>query len=181
VVAKISKLPVKGPCRKSIEAALTKNPGTGAPTDIIFPLTIAKSFTVDTDYVTIKFPKPSNFIPGSDIDFVVNWTKSQDTNQSGKKAKWQIEYFFTDVGYDVATDTPDGTLSGESTYADSGTTIHIAHDVTSGLTIASENVQEDKNFLYVKLKAITPSSDELSEPVLLTICMGYVGYLSQVV
>lgn len=160
-----------------VEASSAKNSGLGAPTDIEFPFTIAKQFTIDNDYIKIKYKKPSNWAPGSNIIFDLNWTKSQDTDQSGNKVKWQVEYLFADVDYDISEATPDDTLTSEQTYIDSGTTTHIAYQTGDLLEIIPANVQEDKNYLYAKIGAITPSSSELSEPVLLTINLCYTGFL----
>jgi len=160
-----------------ISAAQVKTTGAGAPTLIVFPLTIAQQFTVDNDYIIIKYRKPVDWVPGSDIRFCLNWTKSQDTDQSGNKVKWQVEYYFTDIGYDIAYATPDGTLSAEDTYDDAGTTTHIAYQADNSLTILNASVQEDKNFLYIKVSSITPSALTLAEPVLLTVSMRYTAYL----
>lgn len=160
----------------ALSAAQTKNPGTGAPTDVEYPFTLAKRFTVDNDFVVVKYHKPNRWMPGSNIIFRLNWTKYQDTDQSGNKVKWQIEYLFTDIGYDISNATPDGTLTSEQTYTDSGTTTHIAYDTNEDLEITTENVQEDKDYLYVKIGPIAPSANALVEPVLLTIVMSYYGY-----
>jgi len=161
-------------------ASQAKNTGAGAPTPKEFQFTLAQQFTVDNDFIAIKYRKPTNYVSGSDVVFSLNWTKSQDTDQSGNKVKWQIEYFFTDVGYDIAYNVADGILTAEDTYEDSGTTTHIAYEANGGLIIPNASVQEDKNFLYTKISAITPSSNTLSEPVLLTILMCYTGFIPKI-
>lgn len=154
-----------------------KTSGLGAPTIIEFPFILGQQFTVGNDFVTIKTKKPDNWVPNTDLLFKLNWTKSQDTNQENNRVKWQIDYFFTDVGYDISESTQDGTLESEQLYLDDGTTTHIAYDTGNDLIITADNIQEEKNFLYTKISAVTPSQDTLSEPVLLTINFFYYGYL----
>ena len=170
-VYKIERICVRTPTSQA------KNTGTGAPTLKEFPLTIAQQMTIDNDFLTFKYFKPPNFVSGSDLYFNLNWTKSQDTDQSTKKVKWQIDYYFLDIGDDVAKSTPDGSLTSERTYADDGTTTHLAYNTGSDLTITSANVNEDKTYLYIKVSAIAPSSNALAEPVLLTVCYDYFGYV----
>ena len=160
---------------KILPAAQVKTTGAGAPTLIAFPLTIGQQFTVDNDYIVVKYRKPADWVPGSNIIFGLNWTKSQDTDQSGNKIKWQLEYFFVDIGDDISIATPDATLTVEQTYIDAGTTTHIGY--TANIEITSENVSDTKDYFYIKLSTITPSELTLIEPVLLTICMQYDAYL----
>jgi len=157
-------------------SAQAKNVGVGAPTLLEFPFTIAQQMTVDNDFLTFKYFRPINYVSGTDLGFNLNWTKSQDTDQSGKKVKWQMEYLFLDIGDDVSNATPDGTLTSERTYLDAGTTEHIAYNTGSDLTIPTANINEDKAYLYLKVSAIAPSSNGLAEPALLTVCYDYWGY-----
>lgn len=165
--------------RKSIivNAAQVRAAGLGAPTLIEFPFILGQAFTINNDFVTIKIKKPDDWAPNTALEYQLNWTKSQDTDQSNNRVKWQVEYFFTDVGYDISESTADSTLTSEDIYLDDGTTTHIAYSTNSDLIITANNVQSEKDFLYSKISAITPSQDTLSEPVLLTINFFYYGYL----
>lgn len=148
----------------------------GAPSNIEFPFTIGEAFTVGTDLLVAKFKRPNNYVTNTGIRITLNWTKSQDTDQSGNKVKWKLSYYFIDIGGDVAEPTPDGVLYSERTYEDSGTATHIAYDTGNDFVIAAENVPADKKYLYLKFEAVTPSSNTLVEPVLLTVNIFYTGY-----
>lgn len=157
-------------------AATARNVGSGAPSILELPFTIAQQMTVDNDFLTFKYYRPVNFVHGTALDFRLNWTKSQVTDQSGNKVKWKLEYLFVDIGDDVADATPDGTLYSEQTYSDEGTTERLAYSTSTDLTITSENVQEDKPYLYIKVAPVASSAPALIEPALLSVRFDYLGY-----
>ncbi len=140
-------------------------PGPEQPSPARYGNTYALEFTVDNDQAGRLFRMP----PDSDLStvrFHIHWTKSQDTDQSGKRVKWRIDVtHFNGYSDDVAVAGEQ--LELEDVYDDDGTTEHIGY--TTG--DFSAPTIPGAGYLAVNVTAVAPSANALAEPALLSVDM----------
>jgi len=83
------------------------------------------AFTLNTDHVHGVLRVPSHFT--ANFKPHIHWTKSQNTNQSGKTVQWKWSYtLFTSNGTDVTVSNTD-VLTDVDTYDDTGTTNRVVY------------------------------------------------------
>lgn len=134
---------------------------------------LVSAFTVDSDQAHKVIKIPLNFISNAAVH--LHWTKSQDTDQSGNKVLWQVSY----TAYNGYTDAVDGSgtvVSFEDTYEDSGADTHVVYR-TDDLPINS-GISRGQ-YVAFKIEAITPSSNTLAEPALISMDFTYLGRINR--
>jgi hypothetical protein len=134
---------------------------------------LVSTFTVDQDQAHKVIKIPLNFI--SDAAVHLHWTKSQDTDQSGNKVKWQVSYTVYD-GFSEAIDGAGTVVSFEDTYEDAGADVHVVYR-TDNLPINSGIARGQ--YVAFKIEAITPSSNTLAEPALISMDFTYLGRINR--
>lgn len=123
-------------------------------------------FTLNTDsaYRIFKIPRG---VQGA-VSMHAHWTKSQDTDQSGKAVRWRITYkVFNGFNEDGAG--AGATFDFDDTYDDAGTVTRIVHhspNVVLGDLAAGY-------YLSVKVEAVTPPGSALVDPGLVALDITY--------
>ena len=125
------------------------------------------TFSVDIDSAYRLYKIPGGFI--GEASAHVHWTKSQDTDQSGKAVRWRLTYkVFNGYNEDGANDGAI-TVDLDDTYDDAGTTTRIVYG-TLNVPLAGFL---PRNYLSMKIEAVTPGGIALVEPGLVALDIVY--------
>lgn len=134
---------------------------------------LVSSFTVDSDQAHKTIKIPLNFVDNPAVH--LHWTKTQDTDQSGNRVKWQVSYTVYN-GYDETIDGAGTVTSYEQEYVDNGADSHVVYrtinlPINTGITAGK--------YVAFKIEAIAPSSNTLAEPGLITMDFTYRGRINR--
>jgi hypothetical protein len=110
-------------------------------------------FVLNQDENFGKIFVPDDYVSGGKIR--VCWTKTANTDQAGKRVKWQLKYKVYECGTESAITGTDDTLTEEDIYEDSGLNDYVEY-LTSGFVIPSLAINKMITF---NIKSITPSQD----------------------
>lgn len=147
-------------------------PAATAPTLNHYGCTPVMEFTVDTDQAGRIFRTSPGMVDGT-VGGHIHWTKSQDSDQSGNKVKWQVEYK-TWNGHDENAAGAGLFKTVEDTYLSSATGAD-SRIVYKAVFIGDESIPPN-TYISMKLSAITPSSDTLAEPALVSLDMTWLEW-----
>lgn len=145
-------------------------PPTNPPAVIIFGITVALEFTVDTDKAYVVQHIPNDYVSGTDIDLNLIWTRSSTgSDDSTKMVKWQIKWITASVGANLNSGETTETI--EDTYDSSDTSSQIMYR-TGNIVIPASSISSGDCLIF-EIKAITPSGTALSDPALVAMCLTY--------
>lgn len=99
-------------------------PGHGAD-PVVYGTTMGLHFQKDDDLIYTVNKIQTSYV--SDPSFHVHWTKSSDTNQSGRTVRWVLNYTVFNGNSHNINVAPTGTAIWNSTYNDAGTTNRIVY------------------------------------------------------
>lgn len=128
-------------------------------------------FTLNTDSVSVKLPKPVDYVSGA-LNFSVYWTNDGGVDDNGKTVKAQMSYQTTSEGDPVSGNHANSPKTVEDTYASASG--WIEHH-SSAMTIAAADFV-DEECIFAKISFITPTGTALTcEPHLIGLCLSYLA------
>jgi hypothetical protein len=143
------------------------------PVPVVYGAVLGDIYTVNNDEGYQVHKIPSRYV--GNLKFHVHWTKSSDVNEVNKNVRWEVSYNSVNDGEDL--NAAPTVLTVEDTYLDSGTTTKIQYSTTS-MDIPGAVAGD---YLFLKIRAVTPSSNALSQPpVLLSLDITYTLYVGEV-
>lgn len=143
--------PIVSPSRSRVQGGTA--PSSGASGNLVY-----LEMTVDTDEAFRIIKIPDSFVGGP--EFYVHWTKSQDTDQSGKTVKWRVDYNVFNGDNEDASST-DNFIEFSGVYEDTGTTNRVVYN-TGGKDVIGIYAGA---YVSIRVRAITPDSGvELANP-----------------
>jgi len=148
-------------------------PGQGPQVEV-YGVLVTAIFTVndqtDRGFKIIKIP--SSYV--SSGSFHIHWTKSGNSNQSGRNARWRVVYSV----YDGKTENPNAvtqSIEFEQTYLASDTTERIVYRTVDTYTSGFQ----PNYYLAMYIEAISPTGSALTDPpALVGIDMLYRGTIN---
>jgi len=157
----------------SIEAEALGKPAANNPTVVDQDNLTLYRFTVNTDYMTYKFPIPWELVTGENIQINFVWTNDGGVDDNGKEVKARIDYQTTAEGDVVSGNHANSPKTQNDTYTSASGWIEHHTDF---MTIANTDFA-GKECIYMKISFITPDGVALTcEPHLIGICLKYVAH-----
>jgi len=149
-------------------SAASNSPGKQPTVVLVNASILGLAMTVDTDDALRLYKLPFSY--AGNASFHVHWTKSTNTDDSGKTVRWRISYTVFDGKTEEVTGAP-ATVEYEDTYVDSGTTTRYVY-CTPDILVDGEF--ESAHYVGVKIEAISPSAGTpLTDPVVVSLDLVY--------
>ena len=148
--------------------ASTASPGKAPTPVLVGDALIGLQMTVNNDEATRTIKLPDTYVLNT-ASFHIHWTKSTDTDDSGKNVRWRVTYVvFDGATHDVTTGSQ--TVEVDDTYEDSGTTNRIIYRTES---TPFNGLLQPNYYVGFKVEPITPTGTALSEPVLINMDISF--------
>jgi len=130
------------------------------------------AFTVNTDFLTYKFPVPSDYATGG-LKFNAVWTNDGGTDDQNKNVRVQFDYQIGAEGDSIDGSHNNSPKNVNDTYTSASGWIEHHSDY---VTIAESDFT-GKECVYVKVSFVTAPETALScDPHLIGICFRYESY-----
>jgi len=130
------------------------------------------AFTVNTDFMTYKLPRPSDYASGG-LKLNVVWTNDGDTDDLNKNVRAQFDYQTASEGDSVDGSHANSPKNVNDTYTSASGWIEHHSDY---VTIAEADFINEE-CIYVKVSFVTAPATALScDPHLIGICLQYTAY-----
>jgi len=157
----------------SIEAEAFGRPAANTPTVVDQDNLTLYSFTLNTDFMTYKFPVPWELVSGENIQINAVWTNDGGVDDNAKEVKVQIDYQTAAEGDPVSGSHANSPKTQNDTYTSASG--WIGHH-TDFMTIANADFV-GKLCIFMKISFITPDGVALTcKPHLLGICLKYIAH-----
>lgn len=152
---------------KRLSSSAIAGPAANPPARVLYGITPALEFTLNTDHIGYKLNIPDDYVTGTDIEIRVVWTKSTTTDdQSAKFAKWQLKYLPFECDENV--NSAEATLTVEDEYPSAVTDTQLAA-CSGNMTIPSASIAAG-DIISLQLMAVTPAGTALDdEPAALSL------------